>query len=147
MIHTASPGRIEFIGNHTDYNGGKVLGVALDLKIDVITVPRIDQELVFSSKGMSAVYNGEISKIKKQTGELSWANYPLGVLQVLCEAGHKLPHGVEMQFASDLPTGAGLSSSAAIELATLESLCLVMGIELTRKEKVLLAKRQLLQVF
>jgi len=141
MIHTASPGRIEFIGNHTDYNGGKVLGVALNLKIDVVTLPRQDQKLIFSSKGMDAVYQGDLSSIEKQTGDLAWANYPLGVLQVLREAGHELVHGVEMTFSSDLPTGAGLSSSAAIELSTLESLCRVMGVELTRKEKVLLAQK------
>lgn len=140
-VQTASPGRIEFIGNHTDYNGGQVLGVALNLGVTATAVPREDDELVFSSDNLDAIYTGKLGSIGKQDGKTSWANYPLGVIQVLAEAGYPLRRGLNLSFASDLPTGAGLSSSAAIELATLEAVCAIEGIDLPRPEKVLLAQR------
>jgi galactokinase len=136
-----SPGRIEFIGNHTDYNGGQVLGVALNLNVEAIAVPRHDDQLVFSSEGAGAVFEGPLGGIEPQSGAVAWANYPLGIIRVLEEAGHRLSRGLNLSFRSDLPTGAGLSSSAAIELATLEVICALEGIELDRKDKVLLAQR------
>lgn len=140
-VQTASPGRIEFIGNHTDYNGGQVLGVALNLEVTATAVPRPDSELVFSSDGVDAIYKGALDRIEPQEGELSWANYPLGIITVLREAGHKITNGLNLSFTSNLPTGAGLSSSAAIELATLEALCTLEGIKLSMKDKVLLAQK------
>lgn len=138
---TASPGRIEFIGNHTDYNGGHVLGVALNRQISLRARLLPEGQLSFSSEGMPADYSGHLDHLDRQSGELSWANYPLGILAVLREAGHPLPGGLSLHFRSDLPTGAGLSSSAAIELATLEAVCQLAGLTLTRTEKVLLAQR------
>ena len=141
QTHTASPGRIEFIGNHTDYNGGQVLGVALDLEVSLRARRRADKRLIFSSDGLDAVYEGSLDRMEKQSGPLSWANYPLGVITVMAGAGHPIDSGLELTFESNLPVGAGLSSSAAIELATLEALCVLFGVQLERKEKVLLAQK------
>ena len=140
-IQAASPGRIEFIGNHTDYNGGQVLGVALNLQVSVTGIPRSDNLLYFTSEGMEHAYEGTLTEISPLKGEQAWANYPLGVIHVLREAGLPLLRGFNLAFSSDLPVGAGLSSSAAIELATLEAVCAIEGITLNRKEKVLLAQR------
>ncbi len=140
-IRTASPGRIEFIGNHTDYNGGQVLGVSLNLGVEAEATPREDRQLHFSSDGIAAAFKGSLDELVPQSGELAWANYPLGILKVLLEAGHEVASGCDLHFRSNLPTGAGLSSSAAIELATLEAICQLNGLDLSRKEKVLLAQR------
>lgn len=140
-VRAASPGRIEFIGNHTDYNGGQVLGVALNLQVTVEAQPRDDDRLIFSSEGLDAVFEGSLNAAGRQSGVSSWANYPLGIIEVMKGAGYPLKHGLELAFASDLPTGAGLSSSAAIELATLEAICSVMGVSLSRTEKVLMAQK------
>lgn len=140
-IRTASPGRIEFIGNHTDYNGGAVLGVAINLGITADVKLLEGGRVRLSSPGMGPVYEGEMGHYERQEGELSWTNYPLGILSVLTEAGHPVQQGCAIRFSSDLPSGAGLSSSAAIELATLEAACQVNGIELDPTSKVLLAQK------
>jgi galactokinase len=141
VFQTASPGRIEFIGNHTDYNGGQVLGVALNLQVTVSVMPRMDRRILLVSDDLDARFEGSLDNVEKKSGALSWTNYPLGIITVLREAGHVIEKGFDLAFSSDLPTGAGLSSSAAIELATLEAVCILSGIELTRTEKVLLAQR------
>jgi len=140
-VRTASPGRIEFIGNHTDYNGGQVLGVALNLQVRVTAEARADDHLLFTSEGQAAAYAGTLGGVARQDGPLAWANYPLGVLHVLREAGYPLHTGFTLAFSSDLPAGAGLSSSAAIELATLEAVCALSGLQLDDRDKVLLAQR------
>lgn len=140
-VRAASPGRIEFIGNHTDYNGGRVLGVALNLGITATAIPRSDDRVTLASSGSPATYAGKLGETIPQTGRLSWVNYPLGVMAVLAEAGYPLRRGFDLSFTSDLPSGAGLSSSAAIELATMEALAALEGFELTRTRKVLLAQR------
>jgi len=114
-----APGRIEFIGNHTDYNGGTVLGAAIDRSLWVGLAPRDDARRRFG-----ADYAGhdlvELStnQIARQNGNASWVNYPLGVLAAFPEFGLRLPAGFDFYVVSDLPSGAGLSSSAALELAS-----------------------------
>jgi galactokinase len=117
-VITRAPGRIEFIGNHTDYNGGTVLGASIDRGVAVAIAPRSDGKRVFFSEftGKSVTVGAEVGE--KQTGEASWINYPLGVIAALPAFGLKAPQGFDFVAISDLPTGAGLSSSAAIELAS-----------------------------
>ncbi|AKC83551.1 galactokinase [Verrucomicrobia bacterium IMCC26134] len=118
-IVTRAPGRIEFIGNHTDYNGGTVLGASIDRGVGVALARRTDGERNFHSS-----YTGKTVRLTaadaqvKQTGEASWTNYPLGVLAALPHFGLGVIEGFDYFADSDLPTGAGLSSSAAIELAS-----------------------------
>ncbi|NBD38305.1 MAG: galactokinase, partial [Verrucomicrobia bacterium] len=81
-VVTASPGRIEFIGNHTDYNGGQVLGVALDREVRVAAGPRSDEKLCFASEG-EVDFEGSADTLVAREGELAWVNYPLGILQVV----------------------------------------------------------------
>jgi galactokinase len=117
-IVTRAPGRIEVIGNHTDYNGGTVLGAAIDRAVWVGLARRADGRRQFASGR-----GGEIAVLApgeggRRSGVSSWVNYPLGMLAVLPPLGQPVPKGFDYLAVSDLPVGAGLSSSAAIELAS-----------------------------
>lgn len=117
-VITRAPGRIEFIGNHTDYNGGTVLGAAIDRGVWVAAAPRGNGVRRFSSEHESAVVELLAGDPVKQTGAAAWVNYPLGVLAAMPTHGLQVPAGFDFLAVSDLPVGAGLSSSAAIELAS-----------------------------
>jgi galactokinase len=113
-----APGRIEFIGNHTDYNGGTVLGAAIDRGIWVALARRTDGQCNFASEQQPGVVQVPAGEFHRRTGVGSWVNYPLGVLQALGVFGLRIPEGFDFLAVSNLPLGAGLSSSAAIELAS-----------------------------
>ncbi|KXU35851.1 galactokinase [Cephaloticoccus capnophilus] len=114
-----APGRIEFIGNHTDYNGGTVLGAAIDRSLWVGLAPRDDARRRFG-----ADYSGHdlvelpAHPLAPQHGKASWVNYPLGILAAFPDFGLCAPAGFDLYVVSNLPSGAGLSSSAALELAS-----------------------------
>ncbi|MGJ8654770.1 MAG: galactokinase [Opitutaceae bacterium] len=116
--HTAfAPGRIEFIGNHTDYNGGLVMGAAVTEGITVSVSRREDREIHIISDGSQP----EILSLDNLTpvkGPASWTNYPIGVTKVMSDLGVEMPTGYNMAVTSTVPAGAGMSSSAAFELAT-----------------------------
>ena len=114
-----APGRIEFLGNHLDYNGGTVLGMAIDAGIYCLGVSTGEDSFTLESEGFpDAGVKGLLGNIEKQKGKLAWANYPLGVLLELQRKDLAPKKGFRLLFASDLPTSVGLSSSAALELAT-----------------------------
>lgn len=110
-----APGRVELLGNHTDYNSGVVLSAALQLGISVTGRKRDDGRILLSSEGMDGTSETTRSEgLKRQD---SWVDYPLGVAQMLADAGAEAG-GFEATYSATLPVGAGLSSSAAIEVAT-----------------------------
>jgi galactokinase len=113
-----APGRIEFIGNHTDYNGGTVLGAAIDRGVWVALARRDDGQRRFASDQRGTIVALSGGDLGKREGAASWVNYPLGVLVALPAFGLSAPGGFDYLAMSDLPAGAGLSSSAAIELAS-----------------------------
>jgi galactokinase len=113
-----APGRIEFIGNHTDYNGGTVLGAAINLGVWVAARRATDGELRFATASQDGMATVSTRDPRKQSGKLRWANYPLGVWLSFKEFGLTQPEGFDYLAVSNLPVGAGLSSSAAIELAS-----------------------------
>jgi len=114
-----APGRIEFIGNHTDYNGGTVLGAAIDRSLWIGLAPRDDTQRRFGADyAGDALVELPANPLEQQTGKASWVNYPLGVLAAFREFGLRVPVGFDLCVVSDLPSGAGLSSSAALELAS-----------------------------
>ena len=108
-----APGRVELLGNHTDYNGGVVLSAAINLGISARGQARGDEKIRLTSEGLSGVVNGDLQTLAPND---SWADYPLGVAKVLHDSGFPVA-GFEANFASNLPLGAGLSSSAAIEVS------------------------------
>lgn len=117
-VVTRAPGRIEFIGNHTDYNGGTVLGASIDRGVTVAVAPRTDGQRHFYSMFTGKTVTLDAAVSVKQQGDASWVNYPLGVIAAMPAFGLQTPQGFDYVAMSDLPTGAGLSSSAAIELAS-----------------------------
>ncbi len=117
-IITRAPGRIEFIGNHTDYNGGTVLGAAVDRGVWVAVAANAEPRRRFHSAYSGETVELPVGEPKAQEGKASWTNYPQGVLAALPAFGLKAPQGFDYLAMSDLPAGAGLSSSAAIELAS-----------------------------
>ncbi|WP_269523734.1 galactokinase [Coraliomargarita parva] len=123
-----APGRIEFIGNHTDYNAGLVMGVAVAEGITVAVGRRKDRFMHFVSDGGEAVAL-PLDSLSPVSGLASWTNYPAGVTKVLLEAGMEMPVGYNMSITSTLPAGAGMSSSAAFELATAYALSAIYGYE------------------
>ena len=113
-----APGRVNLIGEHTDYNGGYVFPCALNFGTYAVAKPREDGEYRFSSINIPGqIIHVRDVKEKLPGGDENWANYPLGVINEFLKAGHKI-HGFDMMFYGDIPRGAGLSSSASIELAT-----------------------------
>ena len=117
-VVTRAPGRIEFIGNHTDYNGGTVLGAAISLGVWVAVRSAPAGTLHFASDTETDQVTVRTGDLRKLDGAQRWANYPLGVWAAFREFGLQQPAGLEYLAVSNLPVGAGLSSSAAIELAS-----------------------------
>jgi len=107
-----APGRVELLGNHTDYNGGVVLSTAINLGISARGRLRADEKIVLTSAGISGAVAADVDKLAPND---SWADYPLGVAKILRDGGYPIA-GFEADFSSNLPLGAGLSSSAAIEV-------------------------------
>lgn len=117
-VITRAPGRIEFIGNHTDYNGGTVLGASIDRGVTVAIARRSDGQRRFFNEFTGEVITLPKGQLAKLDGPGSYTNYPQGVLAALPAFDLKAPEGFDYLNTSDLPMGAGLSSSAAIELAS-----------------------------
>ncbi len=127
-----APGRVEVIGNHTDYNQGPVIGAAIDKGVSV-ALRRIDERAFrFASSDFPFVETNDSSS--KQNGDDAWANYPLGVYNALIRRGLQQSGGFEIAVKSDVPSGAGLSSSAALELASAKAFCAAYELELSDKE-------------
>lgn len=112
-----SPGRVNLIGEHIDYNGGMVLPVAINLGTYALVSPRKDSKVRLKSLNFESlgVMSFDLNSIEYDPA-LDWANYPMGVLYTLQAEGHKTPFGFDLLFYGDLPNGAGLSSSASIEV-------------------------------
>ena len=127
-----APGRLEFIGNHVDYNKGLVMGVAIDKHISVAVSLRDDDEIHMASAGLNATGTIKLGEVCLQKGAQSFMNYPLGVFEMLRKAGMEATHGFNLADASTVPTGAGVSSSAAIELATAYALCKIYDFPLSK---------------
>lgn len=109
----SAPGRVNLIGEHTDYNEGFVLPFAIDRRTYAAVGLRPDQVARISSSFTGEVVEFEISQIQRETVS-GWSGYPLGVAWSLVQAGAK-PQGFDLYVDSNVPVGAGLSSSAAIE--------------------------------
>src|SRR5438552_6219924 len=111
-----APGRLELLGNHTDYNEGLVMSVAVDRYVFMASAPRNDGKVELVS---SAFPNGEVFYLDKITknSDAPWTNYIKGVLLQLSQRGVRFT-GFNAAIHATLPLGAGMSSSAALEVAT-----------------------------
>jgi len=129
----SAPGRVEFIGNHTDYNGGWVLGATIDRRVEVAVARRDDRHLRMVSADEGPPVEMDLNRIEKQADERAWANYVLGTIEALREEGVPVETGVDLHVRSSLPVGAGLSSSAALELATAFAVAELFGGDMPRR--------------
>jgi galactokinase len=126
----AAPGRVNLIGEHTDYNDGFVLPVAIDRSTVVAAAARDDRELHVRSLAESSSRELDLDAVAhKHPGD--WINYVEGTARVLESYGNTL-RGADMLIASDVPVGAGLSSSAALEIASGLALLALAGIAIDR---------------
>ncbi len=110
-----SPGRINLIGEHTDYNEGYVLPAAIDKAVYIVITPVNGKNIVLHSIDMNESYTTTTDELKKSTTK-TWTNFMLGVVDQFQKAGIKV-QGFEAALIGDIPIGAGLSSSAAVECA------------------------------
>ena len=140
-VFAQAPGRIEFIGNHTDYNGGFTMGVAIDKIVMAALAKRDDDKLCFASIRTGEKVYVDINDIKKQNKEHNWVNYPLGVFKYLLEAGMTANSGFDMLDMSSVPPGAGLSSSAAIELSSGYAMSALYGFDVDKKTLVRIGRQ------
>jgi galactokinase len=131
--HIASaPGRVNLIGEHTDYNNGYVFPVAINRETVIAASPRNDRRLLLHAHNFNATVEVPLSKLER-TREQSWSNYSKGVASVLQGKGKRIT-GANLLINSDIPNGAGLSSSAALEMATAHALLALSNITMPALE-------------
>lgn len=134
-----APGRVNIIGEHTDYNDGFVMPVAIDRDTVVAARPRTDRLLRVYSENLLEEASIDLSKDTiSQTG--SWTSYVEGVARVLMSKGCDI-EGADLVIFSDVPDGAGLSSSAALELSVGTALAALNNIEIEPKDLALAAQQ------
>ena len=114
-----SPGRVNLIGEHTDYNGGHVFPCALTLGTYGAARKREDNKIHFYSMNLDSfgVVEASLDDLTYKK-EYNWANYPLGVVWAFKEKGHTITSGFDMVIWGNIPNGSGLSSSASLEVLT-----------------------------
>ena len=133
-----SPGRINIIGEHTDYNDGFVLPAAIDKAVYIAIGPRIDNNISLFAVAYNESFNINLGDIAKTSR--GWPNYILGVVNELQLRGHE-PGGFNMVIDADLPVGAGLSSSAALECATVFALNELFSLHLSKMDMIHIAQK------
>lgn len=133
-----SPGRVNIIGEHTDYNNGFVLPAAIDKGVYIAIAKRNDDELHLFSGEFLEKYQTTSTEVKPT--DKGWPNYVLGVVDQLQKHGHKLG-GFNLVVDGNVPIGAGLSSSAAVECATAFALNKLFGLRLGKMEIALQAQK------
>ncbi|WP_263703662.1 galactokinase [Bacillus thuringiensis] len=137
-----SPGRINLIGEHTDYNGGYVFPASITYGTYGVARRREDDRVLvystnFEKLGVIDFTVNELNYVKND----NWANYVKGVLLILKEAGHKIDSGFELLVEGTIPNGAGLSSSASLELLVGVILEDLFKLDVTRLELVKMGKK------
>ncbi len=133
------PGRVNLIGEHIDYNGGKVMPCAISLGTFLAIAENKDQNLRFRCLNFPGTADIPLQARYSKAGK-EWFNYPLGVFNEMSKAGQEVP-GLDMLFYGNLPIGAGLSSSASIEVLTAFALRTLFDFRLSKPEMALLCKR------
>ncbi|HYI32226.1 MAG TPA: galactokinase [Glaciibacter sp.] len=130
----SAPGRVNLIGEHTDYNDGFVLPFAIDRRTVVALSPRDDREIRIASSFADETVSLSLDELIPENLD-GWSAYPLGVAWALGQfgAGLSTVHGFEAYVDSDVPIGAGLSSSAAIESATAVALNEIWNLSMDRR--------------
>ena len=137
-FYVRAPGRVNLIGEHTDYNEGFVLPIAMELGISYIVAPRTDREVRLYSENFREFDRFSLEEEIERSG-LNWSNYVRGVAKFLSEK--VALNGMDALIYGDLPIGAGLSSSAAMEVGAALSFQAVSSFSMDRKSLALICQR------
>ena len=136
-----APGRVNLIGEHTDYNGGHVFPCALTIGTYGVARKRDDKKLRFYSMNFEnlGVIESSIENLKPET-EAHWTNYPKGVMWAFGEKGFEIPCGMDLLLNGNIPNGSGLSSSASVEVLTGYILKDFFGFDVTNQDLALIGQ-------
>lgn len=133
------PGRVNLIGEHIDYNGGQVMPCAISYGTWVMIARNTDKRLRFECLNFPETAELQLQTSYSKTGK-EWFNYPLGVIHHLLEEGHSIS-GMDMLYYGNLPIGAGVSSSASIEVLTAFACKEIFQLNIDRVAITLLCKK------
>ena len=136
-----APGRVNLIGEHTDYNGGHVFPCALTLGTYAAVRKREDRKLRFYSMNFSklGVIESSLDNLKPDK-DAGWTNYPKGMMWAFGEKGYKIDCGLDIVVKGNIPHGSGLSSSASVEIVTGYLLKVLFGFEISNQELALIGQ-------
>ena len=136
-----APGRVNLIGEHTDYNGGHVFPCALTIGTYGAARLRNDRKLRFYSMNFEqlGVIESELDGLKPEK-EADWTNYPKGVMWAFEEKGFQIPQGMDLILIGNIPNGSGLSSSASVEVLTGHILRDFFGFQVSNQELALIGQ-------
>jgi galactokinase len=135
-----APGRVNLIGEFTDYNDGFVLPMAIEQRTAIAARPNASNHILIHSEAASEPVHIDLTRPVTPDARGSWSNYPKGIVAGFLEAGHKV-RGFDAVVCSTVPIGAGLSSSAALEVAVATLLEAVCGVQLDPIAKALLCQK------
>ena len=136
-----APGRVNMIGEHTDYNGGHVFPCALTIGTYGVARKREDKKLRFYSMNFEqlGVLESSVENLKPEK-EADWTNYPKGVMWAFGEKGMKVEQGMDLVLFGNIPNGSGLSSSASVEVLTGFILRDMFGFDVTNQDLALIGQ-------
>lgn len=134
-----SPGRVNLIGEHIDYNGGNVMPCAISLGTFLAVSKNTDKVFRFQCLDFPETAELHLQNSYSRSGK-AWFNYPLGILDHIIQEGHAFS-GLDMLFSGNLPIGAGLSSSASIEVLMAFSVSHLFQLDLSKLDIALLSKK------
>ncbi len=136
-----APGRVNLIGEHTDYNGGHVFPCALTIGTYGAVRNRNDKKLRFYSMNFESlgVIESTVENLKPEK-EADWTNYPKGVIWAFGEKGMKVESGFDLLLFGNIPNGSGLSSSASVEVLTGYILKSLYGFDVTNQDLALIGQ-------
>lgn len=136
-----APGRVNLIGEHTDYNGGHVFPCALTIGTYGVARQRADRKLRFYSMNFEqlGVLESSLDGLKPEK-EADWTNYPKGVMWAFEKRGFEIPYGMDLLLFGNIPNGSGLSSSASVEVLTGFILRDMFGFDVTNQDLALIGQ-------
>lgn len=136
-----APGRVNLIGEHTDYNGGHVFPCALTIGTYAVVRKRDDRKLRFYSMNFEnlGILESSLDDLKPED-TAGWTNYPKGILWAFHERGMTIPNGMDMLLFGNIPNGSGLSSSASVEVVTGAMLRDLFGFDVSNQDLALIGQ-------
>lgn len=136
-----APGRVNLIGEHTDYNGGHVFPCALTIGTYAAVRKRNDRKLRFFSMNFKhlGIIESSLDDLKPRR-EAGWTNYPKGMMWAFGEKGYQMEQGIDLMLFGNIPNGSGLSSSASVEIVTGYLLNELFGFEISNQDLALIGQ-------